>query len=94
MLLVWIKSTNAFNLDMAKILLSGKGLTVNGKILNSTKFKAFADHKITLSQMTIRLFKTEEFADDNFEIDENGKKVFKRVEKHFTTEPRRTVTKS
>ena len=94
MLLVWIKSTNAFNLDMAKILLSGKGLTLSGKILNSTKFKAFADHKITLSQMTIRLFKTEEFADDNFEIDENGKKFFKRVEKHFTTEPRRTATKS
>ena len=89
-----MSSANAFNLDMAKILVSGKRLTLNGKILYSTKFKAFVDHKLTLSQMTIRRFKTEEFADDNFEIDENGKKFFKRVEKHFTTEPHRTATKS
>ena len=36
---------------------------------------------ITLSQMTnFRPFQTEEFADDNFTFDENGRKPFKWVE--------------
>ena len=36
---------------------------------------------LTNYQMTnFRLFQTEEFADDNFKFDENGRKLSKRVE--------------
>ena len=50
----------------------------NSTILNLTKLKAFADDKLTFSQMTN--YKLEDFADDNFKLDENGEKVSKRVE--------------
>ena len=37
--------------------------------------------ELTLSQTTnFRLFQTEEFADDNFEFDENCRKYYRRVE--------------
>ena len=46
------------------------------KILDQSKLKA-----LTLYQTTeFRLFNTEEFADNNFKFDENGRKFSKRVE--------------
>ena len=45
--------------------------------LNICKFKAI----LNLSQTTnFRPFQTEAFADDDFKLDENGRKVFERVE--------------
>ena len=53
-----MQSAICFNLDQSKILSSGNGLRLfnslpNKKILNQSKFKAFADNKITDSKTEI-----------------------------------------
>ena len=45
------------------------------------KIQGFDSNLLTLSRTTnFRLFKTDEFADDNFKVYENGRKVSKMVE--------------
>ena len=58
------------------------------KMVTCSKSCLFGDHrempsllKLTLSQtINFRLFRIEEFADDNFKFNENGGKFFKPVE--------------
>ena len=88
-----ILSTIVFNLDQSKILSSFKGLryvsseqvmylfnpVLDHKILASSKLKAFADNKLTLSQTkNFRHFQTERVC--NFKLDENGRTIFRWVE--------------
>ena len=63
-------STTSFNLDKSKILSSGNGLT-----LYQTK-QALNPFQMTILDSS----KVKEFADDNFEFYENGRKFSKRVE--------------
>ena len=56
-----LSSATSFNLDKAKMLKSGKGLTLS----QTTNFNSSI---------------LKEFADDNFEIDENGGKLSRMVE--------------
>ena len=49
-------SSVCLNLDQSKICLSGNALTLsNDKVLDSTKFKAFADKKINVAKMRISI---------------------------------------
>ena len=63
-------TVNTFNLEHSKILSYGVGLIQSGSY-NVT-------YLLTLSQTTN--FKLEEFTDDNFILDENGRQFFKWVE--------------
>ena len=67
------------NLSKAKYFNTGQtAQTMQADILVGCYFLQMY---LTLSQTTnFRLFQTEEFADDNFEFDENGRKFTKQVE--------------
>ena len=55
---------------------------VSNGALESTKYFNFTRSEVLnkLPATNFRLFQTEEFADDNFIFDENGRKLSKRVE--------------